>query len=192
MGQKRLLCFSSGFGAKRSFVVPCNNSSTQNPGADGTWRKANVMNGRITLMPRFRVVVVLLTAMVLGGILQGQTLTPADPGPRPVGNNNPFCPPAPGAIQSAKFPTAPPCIDTAQPPDTIGDAGAGNVVGNSNLAGFWFQALAVFEVKAEVGPGPQTGAGTFPGLGPSFNAVSCFQCHSQPTVGGSSPANAEM
>jgi CxxC motif-containing protein (DUF1111 family) len=25
------------------------------------------------------------------------------------------------------------------------------------------------------------------GLGPSFNAESCFQCHSQPTVGGSSP-----
>ncbi|HKT52103.1 MAG TPA: di-heme oxidoredictase family protein [Candidatus Angelobacter sp.] len=146
------------------------------------------MNARITLVPGFRVAVALLTVMLLGGILQGQTLTPTDPGPRPVGNNNPFCPPTPGAIQSAKFPTAPACIDTVQPPDSIGDAGAGNVVsGSSNLTGFWFQALAVFEVKANVGPGPQTGAGTFPGLGPSFNAVSCFQCHSQPTVGGSSP-----
>lgn len=34
---------------------------------------------------------------------------------------------------------------------------------------------------------PQTGGATSPGLGPSFNAVSCFQCHSQPTIGGSSP-----
>lgn len=146
------------------------------------------MNGKITLVPGFRVAVTLLTIMLLAGILQGQTGAPVDPGPRPVGNNNPFCPPAPGGIQSAKFPTAPPCIDTVQPPDNMGDAGAGNVVsGTSNLTGFWFQALAVFEVKANVGPGPQTGAAKFPGLGPSFNAVSCFQCHSQPTVGGSSP-----
>jgi len=75
-----------------------------------------------------------------------------------------------------------------QPPDSSGVDGAGNVIANGgNLAGFWFQALTVFETPAVVGPEPQTGGSSFPGLGPSFNAVSCFQCHSQPTVGGSSP-----
>ncbi|PYP87689.1 MAG: hypothetical protein DMG65_16600 [Candidatus Angelobacter sp. Gp1-AA117] len=128
----------------------------------------------------------LFTCIFLGTALQAQiTTTPSDPGPRPVGNNNPFCP-----IPSAKFPNAPPCIDTVQPADNNGNGGAGNVVPGSNLTGFWFQALTVFEVKAVVGPGPQTGGSTIPGLGPSFNAVSCFECHSQPTVGGSSPNKA--
>src|SRR5215471_11456745 len=137
------------------------------------------------------VAMALLVIVCMTSAIHAQTISPAppvDPGPRPVGNNNPFCPPTTGAIQSAKFPTAPPCIDTVQPADNIGDGGAGNVVSfNSNLTGFWFQALAVFEVNAVVGPVAQTGGSTFPGLGPSFNAVSCFQCHSQPTVGGSSP-----
>ena len=143
---------------------------------------------KMTVLRGVRIFLALLSLTILSSLVQTQTLVPTDPGPRPVGNNNPFCPPTTGAIQSAKFPTAPPCIDTVQPADTIGDGGAGNVVSfNSNLTGFWFQALAVFEVNAVVGPGPQTGGSTIPGLGPSFNAVSCFQCHSQPTVGGSSP-----
>ena len=138
----------------------------------------------MTFLPGVRIFLALLFFTILVNLSQAQT----DPGPRPVGTNNPFCPPTAGAIQSAKFPTAPPCIDTVQPADNIGDGGAGNVVSfNSNLTGFWFQALAVFEVKAVVGPVAQTGGSTFPGLGPSFNAVSCFQCHSQPTVGGSAP-----
>jgi hypothetical protein len=143
----------------------------------------------MTFLRGVTVFLALLSFTIQSSVVQAQSGTgPTDPGPRPVGNNNPFCPPAQGAIQSAKFPTAPACIDTVQPADTIGDGGAGNVVSfNSNLTGFWFQALAVFEVNAVVGPGPQTGGSTFPGLGPSFNAVSCFQCHSQPTVGGSSP-----
>jgi len=125
----------------------------------------------------------LFTCIFLTTALQAQITTPpTDPGPRPVGNNNPFCP-----LPSAKFPTAPGCIDTVQPADSIGNGGAGNVLGGGNLTGFWFEALTVFEVKAVVGPGPQTGGSTIPGLGPSFNAVSCFECHSQPTVGGSSP-----
>jgi hypothetical protein len=114
-------------------------------------------------------------------VLQAQT----DPGPRPVGTQGAVavCP-----IKAAKFPGAPACIDVDQPSDGNGNAGAGNVVSlNSNLTGFWFQALTVFETKAVVGPEAQTGGATFPGLGPSFNAESCFQCHSQPAVGGSSP-----
>src|SRR5947209_2935368 len=127
----------------------------------------------------------LLTCIFTTALPAQTTTIPSDPGPRPVGNNNPFCP-----IPSAKFPTAPACIDTVQPADGNGDGGAGNVLGGSNLTGFWFQALTVFEVKAVVGPGPQTGGSTIPGLGPSFNAVSCFECNSQPTVGGSSPNKA--
>ena len=143
----------------------------------------------MTFLPGVRIFLALLSLTLFASVVQAQTtIVPIDPGPRPVGNNNPFCPPTANAIQSAKFPPAPPCIDTVQPADTIGDGGAGNVVSfNSNLTGFWFQALAVFEVKAVVGPEQQTGGSTFPGLGPSFNAVSCFQCHSQPTVGGSAP-----
>ena len=127
-----------------------------------------------------RAVMALLTLMVLANVLQAQT----DPGPRPVGNaSRSFCP-----LPAAKFPGAPPCIDNVQPPDANGGDGAGNIVGNpGNLAGFWFEALTVFETTAVVGPGPQTGGSTIPGLGPSFNAMSCFQCHSQPAVGGSSP-----
>jgi len=37
--------------------------------------------------------------------------------------------------------------------------------------------------------GPRTGGSNVSGLGPSFNATSCFECHSQPTIGGSSPNN---
>ena len=148
-----------------------------------------MLRNKMTFLPGVRIFLALLSFTILASVVQAQTtIVPTDPGPRPVGNANPFCPPTPGGIVSAKFPTAPPCIDTVQPADTIGDGGAGNVVSfNSNLTGFWFQALAVFEVKAVVGPVAQTGGSTFPGLGPSFNAVSCFQCHSQPTVGGSAP-----
>jgi len=150
----------------------------------------NMSCKKMTFLRGVGIFLALLSFTIPSSVVQAQSGTgvATDPGPRPVGNNNPFCPPAAGAIQSAKFPTAPACIDTVQPADTIGDGGAGNVVSfNSNLTGFWFQALAVFEVNAVVGPGPQTGGATIPGLGPSFNAVSCFQCHSQPTVGGSSP-----
>ena len=106
-----------------------------------------------------------------------------DPGPRPVGSSD-ICP-----LPNAKFPNAPNCIDNAQPADANGNAGAGNVISgptDSNLTTMWFFALSVFSTPGTVS-GPQTGGSSIPGLGPSFNATSCFQCHSQPTVGGSSP-----
>ncbi|HEV2988812.1 MAG TPA: di-heme oxidoredictase family protein [Candidatus Angelobacter sp.] len=123
-----------------------------------------------------------------------------DPGPRPVGTVPavPFCPDQPSGAGDfrSKFPGAPPCVDVSQPPngDAIGvPQGAGNIISAAgNIATFWFWALAVFETEATV-PGspkvPQTGGATIPGLGPSFNGTSCFQCHSQPAVGGSSPNN---
>ncbi len=115
-----------------------------------------------------------------------------DPGPRPVGTVSAaaFCPDGTPGFRS-KFPGAPPCVDVVQPASPSGGQGAGGIVANSgNLATTWFWALAVFETEATVpgSPGtPQTGGATIPGLGPSFNAVSCFECHSQPAVGGSSP-----
>src|SRR5689334_9828931 len=138
-------------------------------------RKMPMFCKRNLFLQGVRVVMALLTFMVLTNMLQAQT----DPGPRPVGNaNRSFCP-LPG--DQAKFPSAPGCIDNVQPPDSTGGDGAGNIIGGAgNLAGFWFDALNVFETTAVVGPGPQTGGSTIPGLGPSFNAMSCFQCHSQP------------
>src|SRR5438067_290283 len=130
-----------------------------------------------------KIVLASIIALVTATVVQAQT----DPGPRPVGKVNPalaICP-----FTGAKFPGAPPCIDTVQPAQTNPPAdGAGNVIANGgNQTGFWFESLIVFETLAVVGPVAQTGGSTIPGLGPSFNGLSCFQCHSQPTVGGSSP-----
>jgi CxxC motif-containing protein (DUF1111 family) len=109
----------------------------------------------------------------------------ADPGPRPAGiTNAPFCP---VAFAPAKFTDF--CIDTNQPPSNPAQPpadGAGNVVANGGaLTTFWFQAIPVFETFATVTT-PVAPPTTILGLGPSFNAEHCFECHSQPTVGGSS------
>jgi CxxC motif-containing protein (DUF1111 family) len=121
------------------------------------------------------------------------TPTPVDPGPRPQGkeqlNTDPLaiCP-----VVGSKFPETV-CVDFVQPPSVapapVAD-GAGNILANAgNLAGAWFEGLSVFSTTASVDGTDNSGkAGQFiKGLGPSFNAESCFQCHSQPAVGGSSP-----
>lgn len=131
------------------------------------------------LICSIRVAALSFCVFMLGSVLQAQT----DPGPRPVGTQStqPFCP-----FNSEKFPTGPNCVDIVQPAAGGAD-GAGNILAQpGNLAGMWFQGLAIFETPATIG-GPQSGGSSIPGLGPSFNANSCFQCHSQPAVGGSSP-----
>ena len=78
---------------------------------------------------------------------------------------------------------------TPLPPAPAAD-GAGNVVGTTTpgtIGPLWFQALTVFETVATVNGLPSGAA--IQGLGPSFNGQSCFECHSQPTVGGSSPGH---
>lgn len=135
--------------------------------------------------------VTLFTLLFLVNVLQAQTAT--DPGARPQGREalnadpNAVCP-----VVGTKFPETT-CIDFVQPP-SVSPApaadGAGNIVANAgNLGGTWFEALTVFSTTASVnGTDNSNVAGKFiRGLGPSFNAESCFQCHSQPTVGGSSP-----
>jgi CxxC motif-containing protein (DUF1111 family) len=83
----------------------------------------------------------------------------------------------------------PTCFDIDQPPSNPAQppaTGAGNIIaGSGNLGGFWFQAVSVFSATATVTP--PSGATTITGLGPSFNALSCLGCHSEPTVGGASP-----
>jgi CxxC motif-containing protein (DUF1111 family) len=130
-------------------------------------------------------------------VLQAQ-----DPGPRPTGREalkgvqdaNAVC-----AIASAKFPLTT-CLDFVQPP-SVSPAppadGAGQLIGArqnppvsaGNLVGVWFQGLTVFSTEASVDGTDDNGVAgqEILGLGPSFNAASCFQCHSQPAVGGSSP-----
>lgn len=141
------------------------------------------------------VAVTLLMFVCLVSAIQAQTTpsTAADPGPRPTGREavntdaNAVCP-----VTGAKFPETV-CLDFVQPP-SVSPAppadGAGQIVNNpGNLGGTWFEALTVFSTPASVDGTDNSGnAGQFiRGLGPSFNAESCLQCHSQPTVGGSSP-----
>ncbi len=120
-----------------------------------------------------------------------------DPGPRPVGTTSNFLLPGSasnsfGCGPSPKFtgnPVPPNCINIAQPSTAPQADGAGNIINNPGvLAGLWFEGMRVFETRASVTQQvDSTGApSTILGLGPSFNAESCFQCHSQPTVGGSS------
>ena len=136
--------------------------------------------------------VALLTLSCLVNVLQAQTPspTPVDPGPRPAGNEARTTSAAICPIPSVKFPETT-CLDFVQPPSpNVPADGAGNIVANpGNLGGTWFEALTVFSTKASVNGTDDSGnAGQFiQGLGPSFNAESCFQCHSQPAVGGSSP-----
>jgi len=113
-----------------------------------------------------------------------------DPGPRPTGNGG-FD--DPGSTTSGnRSLLATPVHDFAQPADAVGNEGAGEVLNNAGAAfgGFWFDALAVFSQLASVNGAndPTSTNPTLKGLGPAFNANSCFTCHSQPAIGGTSPA----
>lgn len=112
--------------------------------------------------------------------LHGQT--PVDPGPRPIGNFGPNS-------GNRKIPGSASVFDLQEPVD-INKNGAGTPLVSSNLqAAMWFSALGIFGTVATVngtasGFGPIT---NITGLGPAFNGESCLQCHSFPTIGGSSP-----
>jgi hypothetical protein len=116
------------------------------------------------------------------------TLVGKDPGPRPAGNGG-FT--VRGSTTSAGRPLLNVGVhDIAQPPDAVGNEGAGQVLNNAGAStGFWFDALAVFSQLSSVNGAndPASTNATIKGLGPAFNANSCFTCHSQPAIGGTSP-----
>jgi len=140
-----------------------------------TWRFAGAVSA----------VLVIGSAAGASGCLTG---TSCDPGPRPVGSQSaPFSGPVNTAGTSLLLT---PVLNTRQPPDANGNEGAGQVVRQGGAAAaFWFKTIAVFGQTATVtgGTDANTGNPTIRGLGPSFNGTSCFMCHSQPAIGGSSP-----
>src|SRR5579871_1850299 len=109
----------------------------------------------------------------------------SDPGPRPVGNVS-------RTITGAKLQNS--IVNVLEPADPAAASdnndGAGQVIANGGpTTGFWFQALTVFGQEATVnGASNGNGTATVTGLGPAFNGNSCVVCHSQPSIGGSSPA----
>jgi len=115
-----------------------------------------------------------------------------DPGPRPTGNQ--FLG-APAGLKGSTFAGTLARLltvgvrDFNQPADAIGNEGAGNILQAAGVS-FWGDALAVFSQLSSVDGAPDalTGNPTIKGLGPAFNADSCFTCHSQPTIGGTSPS----
>ncbi len=141
-----------------------------------------------------------LAFLVGSPIMHGQAF---DPGPRLAGSVgvNANCPLAAGTPIKFGVPGLN-CFDLDQPPSQPPQPpadGAGNLIGETTiaggggfaqpLAGMWFQGISIFETVASVTGVSSAAPNTepMPGLGPSFNAQSCFQCHSQPAVGGSSP-----
>ncbi len=104
-----------------------------------------------------------------------------DPGPRPVGAQ--FIP-VKGSLPGTGIP------DFEQPLDADGN-GAGRQLAKMtpDQTAFWFASLTVFGLTASVdgAKDPSTDNPTIFGLGPSFNAASCFSCHSYPAIGGTSP-----
>ena len=117
--------------------------------------------------------------------------TACDPGPRPVGSQFAALAGPKNSTGVALLPT--PVVNTRQPGDANGNEGAGRpiaVAGNSGAAGkVWGNAAAIFGQLASVNGATDPGSGnpTLLGLGPAFNGNSCFMCHSQPTIGGTSP-----
>jgi CxxC motif-containing protein (DUF1111 family) len=147
-------------------------------------------------------VVVVVFCLALTANVIAQTNTPGiDPGPRPPGTlpfldppvtgNEPesVCTIIEGGTTFFKF-FPPTCFDIDQPPSNNppqpAAAGAGQLIANpGSLAGLWGQGLTVFSTTATVLIDNEVP--TITGLGPSFNALSCFACHAEPAVGGASP-----
>lgn len=114
--------------------------------------------------------------------------TACDPGPRPVGSQTATFA---GPVNTSNIPLLPtPVVNTRQPADANGNEGAGRAIANSGTFGkFWGNSGAVFGQLASVNGAtdPASGNPTLLGLGPAFNGNSCFMCHAQPTIGGTSP-----
>src|SRR5262249_48092185 len=92
----------------------------------------------------------------------------------------------PGAVQAQTPLTA---VDPGVRPGPQPPNGAGNFIAGlpQDQIIFWFDALALFGDTVSV-KGTLSGE-PLAGLGPAFNGNSCFLCHSQPAIGGSSPSS---
>jgi len=172
------------------------------------------MRGLVTRTLRLPATVLLLsslTFLVSIPAMQSQSsINPNifDPGPRNPGNrNNPILCPTQDAGVTPKFATnnmgqgsgSGDCIDISQPRSAAGQEtpaadGAGNIVGtiyppspNNTAGGLWLAGLDVFSTVASVTGSETANNEPMIGLGPSFNAESCLQCHMVPAVGGTSP-----
>src|SRR5215472_2269020 len=123
-------------------------------------------------------IAIAITLMISASSLLAQG--PVDPGTRPVATTT-------RTSQSPKFPTLPAFVRTVEPKDAFGADGAGNLLtGSGNQGRFWSVSISVFAATATP-PGTAT---NITGLGPAFNGAGCQQCHSFPTVGGTSgPVN---
>jgi len=105
-----------------------------------------------------------------------------DPGPRPAGNTIFYAVPDGHGNNIPNF---------TQASQGGGHNSSGNALPNLtiNQFNFWESGMAKFGDVASVkglAPG-QNGPEPLAGLGPRFNGNSCFMCHTQPSIGGSSP-----
>src|SRR5579864_241079 len=148
--------------------------------------------------PLYHAIVATLLFLPVYGYAQTTiTTTPVDQGPRPVGNQTKTF--AGAQFNNNGFLTTlltTPIVNFHQPRDQLGNEGAGQVLKFDNTPGtpdhttafFWGNSVAVFGQNVSVDGAPDaSGNPTIPGLGPAFNGTSCFMCHSQPTIGGTSP-----
>lgn len=85
--------------------------------------------------------------------------------------------------------STPSAVDPGPRPGPQPDPGAGHPLPNlpNDQVTFWVDGLVLFEETVSV-KGTLSGE-PLSGLGPAFNGNSCFLCHSQPAVGGSSPTS---
>ena len=93
-----------------------------------------------------------------------------------------------GTVSAQNVPNIPAAVDPGPRPGPQPGTGAGNPIPGlpANQVTFWFDGLGLFgetvSVKGTIAGEPLSG------LGPAFNGNSCFLCHSQPAIGGSSPS----
>jgi len=91
-----------------------------------------------------------------------------------------------GTVRAQNVPNIPAAVDPGPRPGPQPATGAGNPIPGlpANQVTFWFDGLGLFgetvSVKGTIAGEPLSG------LGPAFNGNSCFLCHSQPAIGGSS------
>jgi len=138
-----------------------------------------MMSGAKNTFPNcLRIAAALLLSPTLAGAQVACNLN--DPGPRPAGNQI-FYSVADG--HGNQIP------DFAQQSQNGAHNSSGNILPGipfgSPSFNFWEAGLAKFGDLVSVTGNPATEP--LAGLGPRFNGNSCFMCHSQPAIGGSSP-----